>query len=117
MDVKIKNGDMVLSAEGSPVYTQGSEAVFQRALFCINTQRGEFRYNKDLGCSAVTSFLTEKDRENLRANLMEAVVHIEGLEVFVNSAQELVDGVKKADISLFYEGDFFDTEVLWNGRL
>lgn len=117
MDVKIKDGDMMLSASGSPIYTEGSEAVFQRALFCINTKRGTFRYNRNLGCSAVTSFLTDKDKENLRASLLEAVAHIEGLEVYVNSAQELVDGVKTADISLVYEGEVFDTEVIWDGKL
>ncbi len=117
MDVKIKNGDMVLDATGSPVYIDGSEAVFQRALFCLNTKKGRFRYNPDLGCCAVTSYLTEKDRENLCAAFMEAVAHIEGLGVYVNTAQELIDGVKQADVSLFYEGEEYRTEVIWDGKL
>lgn len=117
MDVKIKDGDMLLDASGNPVYVRDSQEIFQRALFLIKTRTGSFVYNKAMGCSAVTSMLTERDRENLKAKLQEAVASLDGLKVCVNSAEELIDGTQKAEISLIYEGEEFLTEVTTDGKL
>ena len=117
MDVKIKDGDMLMDKTGNPVYTEGAEEMFQRALVCIKTKKGGFVYNKELGCSAVTALLCERDRENLKARLMEAVADIGTVDVFVESAEELIDGAVKACITLACGEEYLSTEVVFDGEL
>ena len=117
MDVRIKDGDMVLDPTGNPVYISGAKEAFQRALFLIRTKAGTFVYNKGMGMSAVTSVLTERDRENLRAKLTEAVATVDGMQVYVTSAEELIDGTQKADITLVYKGEEYRAEVTTDGKL
>lgn len=117
MDTKIENGDMVLGSTGEAVYVSGRDEAIQRAMFCITVKRGGFVYNKSMGVSAVTSALTERDRKNLEARLKEAVMGIQGLEIFVKCAEELIDGTVKADIAFVYDDAETDAEVIFDGEL
>jgi len=116
-DVKIKDGDTVISTNGKTVYTKGTEAVFQRALFCILTKRGRFIYKKDMGFEGTCSPQSRGFEENLQAQLMEALLPIEGIEVYVDGTEEISDSVRKANITLIYEGQEYKTEVIINGEL
>lgn len=117
MDTKIENGDMVLDSTGAPVYIDGTEELWQRAMFCITAKKGGFMYNKAMGSEAVTSVLTERDRKNLEARLKEAVVDITGLEVCLSSAEELVDGTIKAEVTFLSDGEEINQEVFFDGEL
>jgi len=49
VDVKIKNGDVVTDSTGCPVYVEGLDALFQRAVLRMTPPRGSFIYNRELG--------------------------------------------------------------------
>lgn len=112
MDVKIKNGDMVLSDRGEPVYVEGIEEIFQQVLLCISVKKGAFLYDKDLGCCAVTDVSGERQVRQLEARLREAILPVKGAQLFVNYAWELVDGRIRAEITLKYGEDEMSKEVI-----
>ena len=117
MDIKIKDGDMVLDKTGSAVYVTDCEEVFQQALFILSTAKGAFIYNKDMGVEAVTCACTERALKELESKLKEAVMEIGGLEIFLQSAEELIDGRVKAQVTLTYMEKELSVEVIVNADL
>ena len=117
MDIKIENGDMVLDRTGTAVYISGKEELIQRAMFCITSKKGGFVYNKDMGVEAVVSVATERTIKELEAKLREAVVNVQGVEVFLQSAEEMIDGTIKAEVVLVCGGEEFFREVIFDGEL
>ncbi len=112
MDVKIKNGDMVLRDTGEPVYIDGIEEIFQQVMLCISVKKGGFLYNKELGCCAVTDVSGERQLRQLEARLREAILPVEGAQLFVNYAWELVDGSIRAEITVKYGEKEMSKEVI-----
>lgn len=49
IDVKIKDGDVVTDSTGCPVYAEGADALFRRAVLRLTPPRGSFIYNRELG--------------------------------------------------------------------
>ncbi len=112
MDVKIKDGDVVLDATGEPVYIEGIEEIFQQVLLCISVKKGGFIYNKELGCCAVTDISGERRVRNLEARLREAILPVKGAQLFVNYAWELLDGSIRAEITVKYGEREMTKEVI-----
>lgn len=112
MDIKIKDGDVFLDETGAPVYIDGIEEVLQQVLICITAQKGGFIYNKDLGCCAVTDVSGEREVRRLEARLREAVIPLENVQLWVNSAWELVDGTVLAEITVSDGTQQIITEVI-----
>ena len=117
MDTQIKDGDMVLDKTGSAVCVFGSDEVFQQALFILGTKKGAFIYNKDMGVEAVCGGCTERSLKELESKLREAVMNIRGLELFLQSAEELIDGRVKALVNLSYMGKQHSVEVIADADL
>ena len=117
MDIKIKDGDMVLDKTGSAVYVYDCEEVFQRALFILSTAKGAFIYNKDMGVEAVTSACGERFAAQVESVLREAVSSVEGLTLYLQSAEELIDGRVKALVNLEYRDKEQSVEVIIDADL
>lgn len=112
MDIKIKDGDILLDETGAPVYIDGMEEMLQQVMICITAQKGRFIYNKDLGCYAVTDMSGEREVRRLEARLKEAVLPLKGVQLWVNSAWELLDGGVVADITVSDGTRQITTEVI-----
>lgn len=117
MDIKIEDGDMVLDKTGAAVCVTDSEEVFQQALFILSTKKGAFIYNKDMGVEAVTSACTERSLKEIESKLKEAVMEIAGLGVFLQSAEELIDGRVKVLVILDYMDKQQSVEVIVDADL
>lgn len=112
MDIKIKDGDILLDETGAPVYVDGMEEILQQVMICITAEKGGFIYNKDLGCCAVTDMSGEREVRRLEARLKESVLPLKGVKLWVNSAWQLVDGGVVADITVSDGTKEITTEVI-----
>ena len=117
MDILIKDGDMVLDKTGAPIYISGDDEILQQALFMIGTKKGAFIYNKEMGIQAVTSPCTQRAMKELESRLKEAVMKIEGVRLFLQDAEELIDGRVKALITLSIGDKEIEAEVITDADL
>lgn len=112
MDVKIKDGDLLLDSTGSPVEISDSQEILQQVLMCITAEKGGFIYNKDMGVQPVTDVSGERECKRLEALLKEAVTGIEGARLYLDSAQQLIDGKILAEITVTYKEEIMTAEVI-----
>lgn len=105
MDVKIQNGDMVLDSTGNPVCIDGMEEILQRVRICITAKKNGFIYNKEFGRVAETDATTERGVRNLEAQLREAIISLEGVELFLLQADTLTDGRNRLHIDVTYNNE------------
>lgn len=112
MDTKIQSGDAVLIPSGEAVYIEGAEEVFQQMLMLITLPRGGFIYNKDFGFEAVCGVSGERELRKTEAQLRETIAPIKGATLYLISAEELIDGSKKLQLSLGYGENTLTKEVI-----
>ncbi len=110
--MKIKDGDILLDSTGGTVQITDTEEVIQQVLMCITAEKGGFIYNKDMGVQAVTDVSGEKECKSLEARLREAVAGVEGVNIYLESASQLVDGKIFAEITVTYGEDTVSMEVI-----
>ncbi len=111
-DIKIKDGDIMLDSTGNTVELQGAEAVLQQVIMCITAEKGGFIYNKDMGVPPVTDVSGERECRRLEALLREAVQSVEGAKLYLDSAQQLIDGRILAGITVTYKEEIMPVEVI-----
>lgn len=111
MDVKLRNGDMVLDSTGSVVYIDGMEEIVQRVLICVTARKGSFLYQKNLGCDARVDFSTERGMKKLESRLREAILPVAGAELVLREAKSTDEGIR-AFITIIYNDEKMDTEVI-----
>lgn len=112
MDIKIKDGDMVLDSTGTPVEIEGNEEILQQIIMRITAQKGGFIYNKEMGTEAVTDVSGEKECKRLEAVLREAVADMEGVNIYLDSASQLVDGKVFAQMTVICNEETIPLEVV-----
>jgi hypothetical protein len=112
MDTKIIDGDMLLDSSGNPVMIKETEEVLQQVIMCITAEKGGFIYDKDMGVQAVTDVSGEKECKRLEAILREATEGVEGAGIYLDSAQQLIDGRILAGITVTYKDDIIPVEVV-----
>ncbi|MBQ8000819.1 MAG: hypothetical protein IJ298_06305 [Ruminococcus sp.] len=112
MDIKIKDGDIVLDSTGEAVEIQGDEAVLQQVIMCITAEKGGFIYNKDMGVPPVTDVSGERECKRLEALLREAVSSVEGARLYLDEVEQLVDGRSLASITVTYKDSIMPVEVI-----
>ncbi len=112
MDVKIKDGDILLDSTGDPVQITDTEEIIQQIIMCITAEKGGFIYNKDMGVQAGTVVSGEKECKRLESHLREAVAGIDGVNIYLDSASQLVDGKILAEITVTYGEEAVSMEVI-----
>ena len=112
MDVLIKDGDMVISASGNPVYIDSKQEIIQRILFALGTRKGGFRYDRNLGMEPFDENLDLRGLRKLEARMREAVLGIEGAEIYLISAERLSWGKMKALLRIVYRDEKWEEEVI-----
>lgn len=111
MDVKIKNGDVVYDLNGNTEYVSGIEEMLQRALFSLNTLRGSFRYNRELGCVTVGRVTDSRSILNVQSKMTEAIANLPDVVLEVQSVENTDEGTK-IGFSLKHRKDTIFSEVI-----
>ncbi|MBQ1507224.1 MAG: hypothetical protein IIZ36_02225 [Ruminococcus sp.] len=89
IDALLTNGDVALDSTGSVVKISGFDAAVQRALICINSRRGAFIYDRNLGVPELEvrgNFALEWQRLEMLIN--EAVAELDDTYIEVLSTTE-----------------------------
>lgn len=60
MDVKIENRDIAIHSNGDPEYISGMNEVLQRVKIACSIKKGDFRYDRNLGCYDYTIDLDDE---------------------------------------------------------
>lgn len=60
MDVKIENRDIAIHPNGDPQYISGIDEVVQRVVIACSLRKGDFRYDRELGCFDYTIDLDDE---------------------------------------------------------
>ena len=112
MDIKIKDGDMVLDSTGDPVRIEGTEEILQQIVMRITACKGGFIYNKEMGTEAVTDVSGEKECRKLEVILQEAVADMENVSLSLDCASQLVDGKVLAELTVTCNEEIVPLEVI-----
>lgn len=113
MDVKVANGDIVMTASGDYLYITDIEEAVQRVRISALTMKGDFVYDRELGTdyrglSADDEMLCEK----LDMLIKESCADICDTQVAVQSCENLI-----AVIRVSYRNNETTTEVDLSGIL
>ena len=89
MDNMIANGDMVISAGGSPEMVSGLQELIQRAMIRLTVAKGSFPYDMELGSTITRLDLNQTDEFVLLAAVRDALSDLS--EVTVSGVEKSVD--------------------------
>lgn len=83
MDMKIENGNIVLSSSGIPVTVAGEELTLQKAEILLKTPKGSFIFDRDFGSRIHEMKLNERENPNalLFEYAMEVTEKIPGVKI------------------------------------
>ncbi|MBQ2944276.1 MAG: hypothetical protein IJD93_06280 [Ruminococcus sp.] len=112
MDIKIKDGDMVLDSTGAPVKIEGTEEILQQIVMRITAKKGGFIYNKEMGTEAVTDVSGDRECRRLEVILQEAVADMEDISLRLDCASQLVDGRILAELTVACKENIMSLEVI-----
>lgn len=114
MDVRIKDGDVFLTAAGGTEYLSAAREAAQRALIAASTVKGTFIYDRSLGADYASLDGADLLKKRLDMLIREATAGIADAEVSVTSA----DAVHKtATMTVSCRGTTITTEVDLHGIL
>lgn len=89
MDNLLVNGDMVMSADGSPEMISGLQELIQRAMLRLTMAKGAFAYQTELGSTLFDMDLDNTDEFALLACIREALSDL--TEITVTGVEKSVD--------------------------
>ncbi len=112
VDVKMENGDIVTDSSGKAVKITGIDALFQRAMICINTRLGSFIYDRELG-SYKNEVIPYTENAAQRAEL----VINEALAKYENTSAKIVEYGEKIKLIITIGNESRTEEVRFNGYL
>lgn len=106
MDVRISDGDVLLSAAGMTEYLCGVHEAAQRVRIAASVDKGSFIYNRALGADYAALDERQPLTESLDMLIREAAAGAADTEVSVTSADE-----HSAVLRITHGGETVTTEV------
>ncbi len=89
MDVKIENGDIAVNTNKEPIYISAVEEIAQRVKIACSVKKGDFCYDKNMGCYPYDIDFSEDDaKEKLSMVFKQAIVDIGYTDLAVESIKQ-----------------------------
>lgn len=113
MDVKIKDKDMLMSANGDCVYINSVEEILQRVSIACSVAKGDFIYDRSLGSYYNTVSLNDPMLcDKLSMIFKEATIDIDYTDLLVLKVEN-----NKAIVEITCDNYIVTTEVTINAKL